>query len=166
MFRSQQFFKGLFFSAVLVNSSFAFAAPKIPELICSDTQLQTLCSLVKRAGLQGTLQLPESDVNTSSPGWTLFAPTDEAFAALPIEVRNALLSSPERLKTTLLSHVLETAYDAQRVSEVANFAPRGFVEVGRITTASSYRIRVEFRGDALYIEDSRVVVAKFLQQMV
>merc|ERR1711973_826668 len=42
-------------------------------------------------------------------GATIFAPTNEAFAALPSEVVAALTSDPELLKNTLLYHVIPNA---------------------------------------------------------
>ena len=60
--------------------------------------LTTLLSLVVDAGLADTLSSVEPA--------TIFAPTNEAFAALPKETLNALTSDPELLKSTLLYHVI------------------------------------------------------------
>lgn len=63
----------------------------------------TLLSLVEAAGLVETLQ--------GEGPFTVFAPTDEAFAALPAEVREALLlpENAELLADILLYHVVQGA---------------------------------------------------------
>lgn len=38
--------------------------------------------------------------------FTLFAPTDEAFRALPAGVLDSLIANPEKLKNVLLTHVV------------------------------------------------------------
>jgi uncharacterized surface protein with fasciclin (FAS1) repeats len=61
-------------------------------------QFKTLVKAVKVAGLVETL---------SSPGpFTVFAPTDEAFAKLPAGTLDSLLKNPEALKSILLYHVV------------------------------------------------------------
>lgn len=61
-------------------------------------QFKTLVKAVEAAGLSETL---------SSPGpFTVFAPTDEAFAKLPAGTLDALLKNPDALKSVLLQHVL------------------------------------------------------------
>jgi transforming growth factor-beta-induced protein len=61
-------------------------------------QFKTLVKAVEAAGLVDTL---------SSPGpFTVFAPTDEAFAKLPAGALESLLKNPEALKSVLLFHVV------------------------------------------------------------
>ena len=61
-------------------------------------QFKTLVKAVEAAGLVETL---------SSPGpFTVFAPTDEAFAKLPEGALESLLKNPEALKSVLLFHVV------------------------------------------------------------
>lgn len=58
----------------------------------------TLVAAVKAAGLVETLQ--------SDGPFTVFAPTDEAFAKLPAGTVEALLADPDRLRQILLYHVV------------------------------------------------------------
>jgi uncharacterized surface protein with fasciclin (FAS1) repeats len=59
---------------------------------------KTLTAAVKAAGLQATL--------TEKGPFTVFAPTDEAFAKLPKGTVEGLLANPEKLKKVLLHHVV------------------------------------------------------------
>ena len=58
----------------------------------------TLATALKAAGLV--------DVLKGEDNFTVFAPTDEAFAALPAGALEALLQDPEALKAVLLYHVV------------------------------------------------------------
>lgn len=59
---------------------------------------KTLTAAIKAAGLQETL--------TTKGPFTVFAPTDEAFAKLPKGTVEGLLANPEKLKKVLLHHVV------------------------------------------------------------
>jgi len=61
-------------------------------------QFNTLAKALKAAGLVDTLK--------SAGPFTVFAPTDEAFAKLPAGTLDALLSDPAKLKQILLYHVV------------------------------------------------------------
>jgi transforming growth factor-beta-induced protein len=61
-------------------------------------QFTTLASLLTKAGLVDTL-------STGGP-FTVFAPTDAAFAKVPKAMLDALAESPARLKSVLLYHVV------------------------------------------------------------
>jgi len=81
----------------------------------------TLVDLVVKAGLADTLASVEPA--------TIFAPTNEAFAALPEEVLKKLDSDPELLKNTLLYHVIPNKaipikpYDLDKKLVTATGAP-------------------------------------------
>ena len=68
---------------------------------------QTLLQAVQAAGLTKTLQ--------KDGPFTVFAPTDEAFAKLGAETIQSLLADPARLKSILLYHVVEGAVPASQV---------------------------------------------------
>jgi uncharacterized surface protein with fasciclin (FAS1) repeats len=61
-------------------------------------QFETLVTAVKAAGVVDTLK--------SDGPFTVFAPTDEAFAKLPKETLKALLADPDRLGAILRYHVV------------------------------------------------------------
>src|SRR6185369_2637432 len=91
------------FVALAIAASPAFAGdadkPKnIVETAIAAGQFKTLVKAVEVAGLADTL---------SSPGpFTVFAPTDEAFAKLPKGALDSLLKNPDALKSVLLYHVV------------------------------------------------------------
>lgn len=60
--------------------------------------LTTLVKAVGEAGLVDTLN--------SADGLTVFAPTDDAFAAIPKDALNAVLADKEQLTTVLTHHVV------------------------------------------------------------
>ena len=67
----------------------------VAEIACSTEDFSTLCSLVKQAGLAETL---------ATDTFTVFAPTNEAFAKLPQEVTDAVTSDDDVLKNGMYGH--------------------------------------------------------------
>jgi uncharacterized surface protein with fasciclin (FAS1) repeats len=72
--------------------------PDIVELLALDGRFSMLLAAIDAAGLTETLRM-------EGP-MTLFAPTDEAFAALPEGLLDTLLTNPEALTNVLLYHVV------------------------------------------------------------
>ena len=70
-------------------------------------QFNTLCELLTSAGLVDTL-------NSAGP-FTVFAPTDAAFAKLPAETVAALKKDPKALAAILTYHVVAGKKDAAEV---------------------------------------------------
>ncbi len=68
--------------------------------IASQDGFNTLAAAVTTAGLAGTLSDADAD-------FTVFAPTDAAFAALPAGTLDALLMDPSALADILLYHTVE-----------------------------------------------------------
>lgn len=81
-------------------AAFAFAAPAadIVDTAVSAGDFNTLVAAVKAAGLMDTLKGPGP--------FTVFAPTDEAFAKMPAGTVDGLLKDPEKLKRILTYHVV------------------------------------------------------------
>ena len=70
----------------------------VAQTAAATPQLSTLSKLIKDAGLSDTL---------NGPGpFTVFAPTDEAFKAVPTKTMDALAKDPALLKSVLTYHVL------------------------------------------------------------
>lgn len=92
----------LFQSAVaavaLTVSSFAFAKSDIVDTAKSAGTFNTLVTAVQAAGLVDTLKGPGP--------FTVFAPTDEAFAKIPKAQLDALLKDKEKLAAVLKYHVV------------------------------------------------------------
>jgi uncharacterized surface protein with fasciclin (FAS1) repeats len=97
----------VYVTAVLAVSFFAFAATdnvsemaekNIVETAVAAGQFETLVTAVKAADLVETL---------SGPGpFTVFAPTDAAFAKLPEGTLESLLENTDKLKAILTYHVV------------------------------------------------------------
>jgi uncharacterized surface protein with fasciclin (FAS1) repeats len=93
------------------------ATPAVPtvnivEVATSAGTFNTLLAAAKAAGLAETL---------AGPGpFTVFAPTDEAFAALPAGTVEALLKDPARLKAILLYHVVSGTVMAKDVAALTS----------------------------------------------
>ncbi len=88
----------------------AAAAGTIPEVAASAGNFSTLLAAVTAAGL--------ADELSGEGPFTVFAPTDEAFAAIPAETLDALLADPEgQLAQILLYHVVSGKVMAADVSD-------------------------------------------------
>ena len=85
------------------SRSRAKAAPtkNIAELAIATPQLSTLLAAVKAAGLVDTL--------AGEGPFTVFAPTNDAFAKIPEETLNGLLADKDALTAVLLRHVVPGA---------------------------------------------------------
>ncbi len=103
----KNFWSKLLFVSVLVIFIFSFVSANginqmenenIVQTAIGAGQFKTLVAAVKAAGLVETL---------SGPGpFTVFAPTDEAFAKLPEGTVEALLKDKEKLTAILTYHVV------------------------------------------------------------
>lgn len=80
----------------------------IVETAVAAGSFDTLVSLVQEAGLA-------EDLSGAGP-LTVFAPTDEAFAAVPEETLTQLQNDPEALRQVLLYHVVEGQVTSDQVT--------------------------------------------------
>jgi transforming growth factor-beta-induced protein len=127
--------------SVLIPKKAAAAKPKnIVQTAVAARTFKTLATLLKRAGLAGTLQ--------GKGPFTVFAPTDAAFAKVPKATLAALAKNKAKLRSVLLYHVVAGKVTAAKVVKlrsaktlngepVAIRVSRGKVSVGggRVTTA-------------------------------
>jgi basic membrane lipoprotein Med (substrate-binding protein (PBP1-ABC) superfamily) len=89
------------------------AIPTIGEVLLEDSgDFTVLRDLVVAAGLLDVLSDPNAQ-------FTVFAPTDEAFAAVPAEVVDALLADPALLTRVLTYHVVSGLVSANDLAEMA-----------------------------------------------
>ena len=101
-------------------------APKtIAETAAANPQLTTLNKLINEAGLAETLRGPGP--------YTVFAPTDDAFKAVPPATLEALAKDKNRLKTVLSYHVVPGTLTS---SDVKN-GPVKTVQGGDVTLYKS-----------------------------
>ena len=99
------FFKSMTAIATLLFASFAFAGnhseakePTIVDIAVEAGSFETLVTALQAADLVGTLQ--------GDGPFTVFAPTDEAFAALPEGALESLLKDTDKLTQVLTLHVV------------------------------------------------------------
>ena len=87
-------------AAIALLSGCATTPPEtnIADTIARTPQLSTLSKLVNDTGLADTLRGPGP--------YTVFAPTDDAFKAIPAATMTALGSDRERLMAILMYHVV------------------------------------------------------------
>lgn len=84
--------------ALLAACASTPAPVSVADAIAREPQLSTLNDLVARAGLSATL-------NAAGP-YTVFAPTNDAFKAVPARTMDELGTDPARLKSVLSYHVV------------------------------------------------------------
>jgi uncharacterized surface protein with fasciclin (FAS1) repeats len=98
--------------AAVVLAVPAGAAPtqqkNIVQTAVAAGQFKTLASLLTKAGLAKTLA-------TTGP-YTVFAPTDAAFAKVPKSTLASLAKNKAKLRAVLLYHVVKGSYPAPKVA--------------------------------------------------
>jgi len=98
-------------SEVLVPANFALPAKDILTVAASVSALSTLVTAIKAANVTNDFAMPNGP-------YTVFAPTDAAFAKLPASTLAYLLAHPDELRHVLFYHVLDHRLYA---AEVKNF---------------------------------------------
>jgi uncharacterized surface protein with fasciclin (FAS1) repeats len=97
--------------AAQAQSGAAPAADLVQTAVAAG-QFTTLVKAVQAAGLVETLK--------GAGPFTVFAPTDAAFAALPAGALDQLLAHPEQLRAVLLYHVVPGRVTAEQVVKLDN----------------------------------------------
>ncbi len=101
----------------------------------------TLTKLVTDAGLVATLQ--------GAGPFTVFAPTDAAFAKVPKETLAALAADKEKLKAVLLYHVVPGKVLA---ADVMKLAPKA-----EVATAGGAKVTVTVGAGGVMVDGAKVV---------
>ena len=121
------------------SASAAAMAKDIVQTATEAGSFKTLLTAVKAAGLVETLQ--------GKGPFTVFAPTDAAFAALPAGTLDGLLKDPAALKKILLYHVVSGAVTADKV-----------VGLTSATSVEGSPIAIAVKDGTVYLNDSAKVV--------
>ena len=111
MLMARSIFAGIaLVSAVMISGTAARAADDIVDTAVKAGSFNTLVAAVKAADLVGTLK--------GKGPFTVFAPTDEAFAKLPKGTLEDLLKpeNKQKLASILTYHVVAGKYDAKRLT--------------------------------------------------
>jgi uncharacterized surface protein with fasciclin (FAS1) repeats len=124
-------------AAFAIVSSVAAAATDIVDTAISAGQFKTLVKAVQEAGLVDTLK--------GKGPFTVFAPTDEAFAKLPPGTLEALLNNKEKLAQVLTYHV------------VAGKLKAGDVKPGEVKTVEGQSVSVRSQGGAVMVNNAKVI---------
>ena len=111
----------------------------IVNIAADDGRFTTLVIAVQAAGLVDTLK--------SEGPFTVFAPTDDAFAQLPEGTIDALLNDIPSLTDILLYHVVPSKVMASEVANLEN-----------AETASGKMIKIKVEENAVMINDAKVLV--------
>ncbi|MGD8441426.1 MAG: fasciclin domain-containing protein [Holophagae bacterium] len=114
------------------------ASNNIVETAVSAGSFETLVAAVKAANLADTL--------AGEGPYTVFAPTDEAFAKLPEGTVENLLANPDQLREILLYHVVPGKVTAAQV-----------VNLDRATTAQGSDIAIKVADGAVMVNDASVI---------
>jgi uncharacterized surface protein with fasciclin (FAS1) repeats len=128
-----RFIAGAAFAAA---SSFAFAAD-IVDTAVSAGQFKTLVTALQQANLVETLK--------GEGPFTVFAPTDAAFAKLPPGTVEALLRDREKLTAVLTYHVVPGRVMAAQVRP------------GPVKTVQGQSLTVTARSGTVMVDNARVV---------
>jgi uncharacterized surface protein with fasciclin (FAS1) repeats len=128
-------------AAMAVPASAASAAAggkTIVETAAGSKQFSTLVSLVKKAGLVGTL--------SGKGPFTVFAPTNAAFAKVPKATLKMLGEDKAMLKKVLLYHVLAGRVPASKVLKTKS-----------ATTAEGEKVNFSVRGKSAFVNESKII---------
>ena len=118
-------------------------APSIVEIAVGNSNFSTLVAAVSAAGLVDTLNGPGS--------FTVFAPTNAAFAKLPAGTVEALLKDIPTLTKILLYHVVPGKVLAKDV-----------VTLTSAKTVEGSEIKIMVKDGKVYINDAQVVVTDIM----
>jgi uncharacterized surface protein with fasciclin (FAS1) repeats len=108
------------------------AAPNIVEVAQVAGQFSTLIRAAVAADLAETLA-------TGGP-FTVFAPTDGAFADLPEGTLDALLANPEALRGILLHHVVAGRFTVEELREMSEIETLQGTKLRLVTTADGLTV--------------------------
>jgi len=117
----------------------AAPAGDIVQVATAAGSFKTLLKAATAAGLVDTLK--------GAGPFTVFAPTDAAFAALPAGTLDALLKDPAKLKDILLYHVVSGKVTADQVVKLTS-AP----------TVQGKAIKIAVKDGTVYLNDTVKVV--------
>ena len=125
---------------VAVSAGPATAAPSnnIVETAAGAPQFSTLVELVEKAGLAKTL--------SGDTKYTVFAPTNAAFAKVPKKTLNGLLEDRAALRKVLLYHLLPGSVPASKVLKTKS-----------AKTAEGAKVQFSVRGKSAYVNEAKII---------
>ncbi|HSG06981.1 MAG TPA: fasciclin domain-containing protein [Longimicrobiales bacterium] len=133
-------------AAILVAPSAASAQMNEKDIVTVAVEagsFKTLAAALEAAGLVSTLQ--------GAGPFTVFAPTDEAFAKLPAGTVEALLKDKEALTKILTYHVVAGKVTSDQV-----------VTLSEAQTVAGIPVSIEVRDGTVYVAGSKVVTVDIM----
>ena len=127
-------------AGVAATGAWADSGKTIVEIAQENGNFTTLVAAVQEAGLVESL--------SGEGPFTVFAPTDAAFEALPEGALDELLADPEALKAVLTYHVVPGAVMSSDLSDGMT-----------ATTVSGDDVTITIDGDAVMVEGATVTQA-------
>jgi transforming growth factor-beta-induced protein len=127
--------------AVLAPAGMARSAAGESDIVSTAVaagQFSTLASLLQAAGLVDTLKTPGP--------FTVFAPTDAAFAKVPKATLDALAADPAKLKAVLLYHVVQGSVPASEV-----------VKLTSAKTLNGASVAIKVQDGSVFLNGAKVV---------
>ena len=122
------------------SAASAGAKKDIVETAVEAGRFNTLASLLKKAGLVKTLK--------GKGPYTVFAPTDAAFAKVPQATLDELGQDKAKLRSVLLYHVVGRKLTAAKI-----------VKRRSVKTLNGQRVRIRVRGETVRVGGARVTTA-------
>jgi uncharacterized surface protein with fasciclin (FAS1) repeats len=111
----------------------------VPKVIAADPELSTLSKLIGEAGLTQTL--------SGAGPFTVFAPTNAAFKAVPAKTMDELAKNKELLNQVLTYHVISVKAGAADVKQ------------GNVKSVNGANLAVSRSGTYVTVEDAVVTKA-------
>ena len=124
-------------AALLIAVSSVASAADIVDTAVSAGQFKTLVTALQQADLVDTLR--------QAGPYTVFAPTDAAFAKLPKDKLDALLKDKEQLTAVLTYHVVPGKVMAAQVKP------------GAVKTVQGQSFTVSTQGSSVMVDEAKVV---------
>ncbi len=115
------------------------AALNITQIAAGTAELSTLTRSVIKGGLLATLR--------DGGPFTVFAPTNEAFAAVPVDTLNAILADPAQLTDLLTLHVLPGEYTSEDLISL---------DGSTVETVQGGKLAVSVDGDTITVGDATI----------
>lgn len=125
--------------AALAGCATSSTPVSVADTIATQSRLSTLNGLVAKAGLTDTLK--------GTGPYTVFAPTNEAFAKVPAKTMDELAKDPAKLKDVLSYHLIPGKIMA---ADVKN---------GNSKTVNGANVALSKAGEFVTVEDAMVQTA-------
>lgn len=148
IFSSKLFLSAILYSFIFVSSAAAGDESKKPtkDIVTIALESDKFNTLIKALTETGLVEALKGD----GP-FTVFAPTDDAFAKLPEGTVEALLKDKETLKSILLFHVVSGSVTSKQV-----------VNLDKAETLAGKNVKVKVNDDKVMINDSQVIAADIM----